>query len=106
MRAGDLRQLIMIEQRSDAPDALGQPIATWSPLATVRAAAEPLSGRELIAAQAVHAEVTLRLRIRHRADVTPKMRVLHQQRYYGINAVLQVSPAETHLLCSAGVVDG
>lgn len=106
MRAGDLRHLITIEQRTHAPDALGQPIAAWSTLASVRAAVEPLSGRELIAAQAVHAEITLRLRIRRRTDVTPTMRVLHQQRYYSINAVLQVSPSETHLLCSGGLVDG
>lgn len=105
MRAGDLRDSITIEARTSTPDGLGQPVPSWAPVVTVRAAIEPLGGRELVAAQALASEVQLKIRLRRRNDIDPSMRIQHQGRHYGIVAVLPVSPSETHLLCRLGAAD-
>lgn len=64
MRAGKLRKLVAIEQRDSGQDATGQQAITWTQVAEVYAAIEPISGRELIAAQAVQNEVTHDIAIR------------------------------------------
>ena len=37
---------------------------------------EPLSGRELLQAQAIGSQVSYRVRVRYRDDITPRMRVV------------------------------
>ncbi len=45
-------------------------VEDWQPLATVWAEVEPLSGRELYAAQQVMEQVSHRIRTRYRPDLT------------------------------------
>ena len=59
MQAGKLRHRITIQTRADTQDGFGQPVATWVNFVTNEPAEKrDLSGRELIAAQAVHSETT------------------------------------------------
>lgn len=84
MRAGDLRRRIQFQQRVVTLDTSGQQIANWIDVLTnVPANIEPLSGRELIAAQAVNAEVSHRITVRYHPALanpvtTASMRVIYQ----------------------------
>lgn len=95
LRAGDLDKRVRIErlvEGSPNQDAGGVPDTTWTEVATVWAAVEPLKGREFLAAQQVSSEVTGQIRIRHRAGVDAKMRCVYGSRYYDVLAV--VDPKE------------
>lgn len=85
----------------------GASAATWSDLATVWMSIEPLRGRELFAAQEHFAEVTARIRIRYRDDVTAEMRVSHEGVIYAIGAVIdpELRHRELELMCTSGVID-
>ena len=73
--------------------------------ATVWAAIEPLKGSERLRAEQLENPVTHRVSIRHRAGVTPKMRIKFGTRILNIRAV--IDPEERNrsleLLCEEGV---
>ena len=48
----------------------GETVTTWTDTATVRAAVEPLSGRELWAAQQAQAQTTYRVRLCYSSSYT------------------------------------
>ncbi len=112
MRAGLLRHLVTLEQRTDARDAYGEPLDAWTPYATVRAEIQPLNGREYFAAAAEASEVTTRIRIRYVTGLTTALRV----RFHGLagekiyNIVSIIDPDERHrelvLMCSTGLNQG
>lgn len=72
---GSLTERVAITQDTKTPDTQGGRSASESTLATVWARVRPLSGRELMQAQAVSSEVQYEVTIRYRADVTPQMRL-------------------------------
>lgn len=111
MRAGRLRHRITIQQLvAGSPDqrGTGEPDEAWTDVTTVWGAVEPLQGRALWAAQERHAEVSVSVRIRYLAGVTAKMRVVFENRYYEIEAVIdnRERHVEMELLCREGVSDG
>lgn len=101
MKAGELRHKVTIQRVSQTLDSSRQTVDLWTKLAEVWAAVEPLSGRELLNAQQIQPDVTHRVRIRHRDDVTPKMRVQHESRSLNIESVINLNERdrELHLLC-------
>lgn len=104
MRAGQLRHRITIESPSASQDTFGEETpVTWTELATVWAASEPISGNEryIEAAAQLLAEATIRFRIRYREDVTHQMRVSWRSRTFDILEVRNVEgrDRETYLLC-------
>jgi SPP1 family predicted phage head-tail adaptor len=112
MQAGRLRHKVDIEQLvTGSPDQTpeGEPDASWSVLYNdIWAAVEPLSGRELFAAQEHHSEVTTRIRVRYRSDITAKMRAVFNGENYNILAVIdpEMRHRELHLMCSTGLNNG
>jgi SPP1 family predicted phage head-tail adaptor len=111
MRAGALRHRVTIEEpiiEIDSDD--GMQSQTWEPFASmISAEIVPLSGRELIAAQAVQSRVTTRIRIRNRPGVTAAMRVVHRQSIYNIAAIVPDPVSGTDymtLMCETGVNEG
>lgn len=82
-------------------DKYGQPIYEWVPHHVTWAAVEPLQGREYMAAMAVVAEVTLRIRLRYVPGIDSTMRVKHGADTYGIQSVIHVKSAqrELQLMC-------
>ena len=50
VRAGDMRQRIVIQSRTDSQDTYGESDPTWGTLATVYAAVEPGIGSEFLGA--------------------------------------------------------
>ena len=101
MKAGELRHKVTIQKVSQTLDSSRQTVDLWTKLAEVWAAVEPLSGRELLNAQQIQPDVTHRVRIRHRDDVTAKMRVQHDSRNLNIESIINVNERdrELHLLC-------
>lgn len=103
MKAGALDQRIVIERLVEGYDELGQPINDWLPIVTTWAHVEPLVGREYLAAAALVAEVTARIRMRYRPGITAADRIIHGGTTYGITSVADVhsSRRELHLMCKA-----
>lgn len=87
MRAGQLRHRLEIQTKSGTQDTYGQPAEDWTTQATVWGSVEPLLGRERFTAQQTQAEVTHRIRIRHR-DLTAKSRIKFGSRYFEIIEIL------------------
>ncbi|MBM4299281.1 MAG: head-tail adaptor protein, partial [Deltaproteobacteria bacterium] len=67
--AGRLDKRVTLQSAVLVRDGHGQPIETWSNVATVWAAIEPIRGREFFAAKQFSAEVTHKLVIRYRSGV-------------------------------------
>ena len=98
MNSGQLGQRVTLERLETGADQLGQPVTTWTPLYTVWAAVEPLTGREYIAATAAMSELTTRIRLRYRPGITPADRVNHEGRVYGITSVIDYRSANRELV--------
>ncbi len=88
MDAGRLDKRVTLRSKVVAQDAWGAPVETWSDVAIVWAAVEPLSGREFFAAAQVQAEQMQRITIRYRTGVTTAMRVAWAGRLFDITAVI------------------
>jgi SPP1 family predicted phage head-tail adaptor len=80
--AGRLRHRIRFEAPVITRGAGGSQDLSWTLFATVWAAIEPLSARELIAAAQTQSNVIARIVIRYRADLLPEMRINHNGRIY------------------------
>lgn len=90
MRAGMLRHRVTIQRYELVVDDYGAPLhrESWKDVATVWASVEAMSGRDFFAARQEQSEVTHKVTIRYRGDVTAQMRVLHGGKIFGIVAPL------------------
>ena len=90
MRIGPLRERVAIQSQAVSQDAYGQPSGSWSTDKTVWASVEPISGREFIDSGQVQANVTHRVRMRYRSDVTvtPAKQLIHNSRTLNIVRVI------------------
>lgn len=108
MRAGRLRKRIIIEERAATQDAAGQPVGAWTTFWACSADVQPLSGRELLAAQAVESAVSHRVRLRYTPGITAAMRInLGGGRLLNILAVRirDERNRELELDCEEGLTD-
>lgn len=111
MKAGSLRHRIQIEERVVALDSDGERTEDWDDVFGMLIPAEinPLSGRELVAAAAVHSKVSTRIRIRYRPGVTANQRAVHRGTYYSIEAVTPDQKSGVRYLtlhCTDGTNEG
>lgn len=93
IRAGDLRKRVTIQSRNVTQDAAGQAIDNWTTLFVGWAEILPLTGRELMAAQAVQSSATHNIHMRYRTEfANPKavadMRAVYMSRVFNIHAAL------------------
>lgn len=93
LKAGTLDQRVTIQTRTDVVDAMGGVSSSWAALATVWASVHPITGREFFSANQMMSGATVRIRMRRRSDVTPRMRVVHGSRTYDIQSVSDVESA-------------
>lgn len=108
MRAGKLRHRVTIKARNDTQNDTGEAVASWTEVATVWAAVEPLRGRELLTAQSINSEVTGTIRMRYRAGIEASMRAEYAGKVYNIVAVVNPDERNIELLLytSQGLNDG
>ncbi|MCX7177699.1 MAG: phage head closure protein [Proteobacteria bacterium] len=101
MQAGKLKRRIILQQLVAGQDTIGQPVQTWSALATVWASILLKNGAQTIRADADVSIIQASIRIRRRTDVTAGMRVLDGANVYDIKAVLpdEASRAHVDLVC-------
>lgn len=89
MEAGKLRHRISLQRNEFTQDPVTGAIQEgWTEYAKVWASVEPLSARDLIAAQGVQSKVTARIVIRYRTDIDPAHRIVHRGTVYRIEGVL------------------
>lgn len=110
VRSGKLRHRVTIEKPGYTQDPnTGEQIPGWELVGNVWADVSPLSAREFIAAQATQSEISARITIRYRPDLSADMRILHRGRIYNPAGMIpdQVSGIE-HITIpvSEGVDEG
>jgi SPP1 family predicted phage head-tail adaptor len=110
MQAGTLNKRIQISHLvtgSPAVDSFGQPNTSWEELDTVWAAIEPLSGREFWAQQQVQSEITAKIRIRYRSDISVGMKAEYSGKTYFIKNIIdhKENHRELWLMCAEGVIN-
>lgn len=108
MRLGPLRHRVTFEKRKTGRDEFGQPLEGWDVVATLWASVEPISGRELMSAQQVQAEVTHRIRCRYRAGLEASQRIVYDGRPFDIQSVINPREigASLEILANEGLTDG
>lgn len=86
--SGKLRHRVSIERITRTQDQVTGAISeTWTEIAKVWAAVEPLSAREFVQSAAGQSEVTARITIRSR-DILATDRIIHRGTVYNIRGVL------------------
>lgn len=106
-KAGDMRHKIDIQQRSTTQDSFGGQSQTWTNVATgIWADIQPLSGREIMAAEAVQAEVSHTITIRYKASfddpvAVAAMRAVYGSRIFNISAKINVDERNRIIQLSA-----
>lgn len=103
LRAGELRDKVVIQQKTSGTDAWGAPLPeAWADYASLWANIRFLSGTESIKAGADVSVVRASIRIRWREDVTAGMRVVAGAQTFDVEAVLYGQRREyVDLACKA-----
>jgi len=105
MQAGRLNRRVVLQGNTNTQDSTGADQIAYADTATVWAAIEAVRGQEFYESQKLSTELTVRIRIRYRSDVTVRWRVKYTDpggvRYLGIFAVIQPfeNRRETVLMC-------
>lgn len=102
MLSSKLRHKIDLQQKSATRDSFGSEVATWTTKATVRAAIEPLSGREYFMAYQVQSEVTHKITIRYYGGgITPGWRIKFGTRVFDILSVINIEEKNQTMILMA-----
>ena len=99
MNPGTLNHRITLKECVAGQDTIGQPINTWTDVATVWASILHQKGIEAIKSGANTSIVHASLRIRYRVGVTAAMRAHHGATVYQIKAVLPHGKEQIDLVC-------
>lgn len=113
MQAGALRKRVTFQTRSTAQDAAGQQLTTWADVFTASASIEPVSARELLAAQAVRSEISHKITLRYRSEfanpqTVAAMRCVYKGRIFNIGGALNFEERNrtVELLVAEGLNNG
>ncbi len=98
MKSGDLRHRIVLEQPIRSKNAMDEQIDTFTAVATVWAAVEPLTGTWLFQAQQADSKISGRVRIRYRSDIKPTWRINYEERYLSIVSILNPDERKKELI--------
>jgi len=89
-RIGDMRHRITFQKSVKTPDGHKGHTVSWQDLITVWASVEPLTGREYFYSHQIKAEVTHRVKIRYREDITTEMRAKFGERVLEIESIIDL----------------
>jgi SPP1 family predicted phage head-tail adaptor len=108
IRAGRYNNVVTIQKPTVTTNPYGGTTTHWSDVATVRAAIEPLQGREYFSGSFQMGENIIRIRLRYLEGITRKMRVKYGDRLLDINSVIDSREAhrEIQLMCKEGEAYG
>jgi SPP1 family predicted phage head-tail adaptor len=109
VKVGKFDQRITLQRRIEERNVIGESVITYQNAISAWAAVEPLTGRELFAAQQTQSEITTRIRMHWQRGITERMRVVHVTSYrtprtqdvYDVLAVLddRSQHQELQLMC-------
>lgn len=89
IRAGTLRHRVSIQKYEDQLNPItGARDKNWVEVSQVWASIEPLSVRDFIQSAGLQSQVSARISIRYRDDITAGMRIVHRNKIYSITGVL------------------
>ena len=94
MRAGNMDRRITIEKNTTTRSDSGAEVESWSTLATVWAEVRAVGGGERFRGAHIVAEATTSFVIRHRTDVTEKMRIQFDGDDYDIHVISEIGLRE------------
>lgn len=108
LQTNDLNRRITLQVKEVKRDEANFPVPNeheWTDVVTVWAFREPMRGREFLAAEADHAELTVRYKIWYREGITEDMRLYDKKdkRTYEIKVVLDDvfdDRTETHIMAA------
>ena len=99
MQSGKLKHSVEIQFPSHTEDASGDPVLDgWTTFATVWAFVKPLSGREIVQAQQLHAETNHSISLRFMKGINTSQRVLFNGKAYSILSVINTNEANEELI--------
>lgn len=101
LQAGDLRHRIAIQSAVETRDAHGGVVQTWSTIANRWAVVRPLSGNERVNAMAISENVSHRIVLRHFAGLNTSMRIVYDQRVFGLVNILNIDSRDKLQVCLA-----
>jgi SPP1 family predicted phage head-tail adaptor len=85
---GALDRRLVLEAPSDTADGAGGAVTGWASVAEIWANVAPSTGSERFLSDALRVQVSHRITIRNRADITPAMRLRDGARIFRISAIL------------------
>lgn len=94
MRAGLLSERIEIQAPTESRSATGQVLLDYASVGTYWARVEPLSGNELVRAQATQIAATHRISMRYTPVVTERCLIIYRGRCLDITNVSDGEPGE------------
>ncbi len=92
MNTGDMRHRVQIQRRLESRNEIGEVEVNFQTIATRWCAIEPLTAKELLAAQQVQADVSHKIKMRYYAGLTPKDRLVKGSRVFNIDG--RMNPSE------------
>lgn len=103
--AGMLRNRIIIERETDAPNDSGGQSIVWSTFKKVKAFIKPKSGTERVRGMQLESPLTHTIVIRYTKDLLTKDRINYNGRYMQIRAIVNVEERNRwlELSCEEGV---
>ena len=104
MRAGALRLVGMLQDRSTARDAYGGQETAWRDICKVRFALEAAGGHEIDFGGSIRSQSSYKLSMRWRPGVKPTMRVVMGDRIFNFTNVTDLE--ERHRELDITVVEG
>lgn len=69
----------------------------WKDIATTWANINPISGKEYYSAETINSDLTHKIRLRYRKEITPDMRVIYNDRIFYIISVINEYEKNTML---------
>lgn len=95
MRSGRLDRRLILQRKTLTENDFGEPIATWTTIATVWAEKREIRGAERYAANQTVAQADIKYRIRYRRGLTPLDAFIDEDgRMFDIAAVLEIGRRE------------
>ena len=102
MKAGNLSYRIEVQERSLSPDGFGDPLPTWTTIATRWASLEMQGAGKPFSANQVSPDATVRITMRYYDGLTPRHRLKLNSRIFQIEGITH-DEWETVIMCKEQV---
>jgi SPP1 family predicted phage head-tail adaptor len=88
MTAGKYKHRVEFQAKATVQDEYGEPVDAWQTVIECWGLVHYLTGRELWAAKQANSEVTGRVELRYRDDISPEMRIKYRDRFMDIESIV------------------